>query len=412
MVSCGKVGASLLLLATEARCSARGRLKTEKETPINSLAATQTLPSPEDRAPAQALWDRIRLLLPPRQLAELRRAPAGELWALCEVLCLESQRQCAQDPAAAATLAELALKVADRVVGEASWRSKVRGLAWAHVANALRAKGDFPAAERAFLSADRHWKAGEEAQNGLLEEGLLFALRASLRRSQRRFEDEAALLEQASAAASSLKFRIQVLLSQAKLAKEMGKLDRAVEILLQASEIAIPDDDGRVVLSIQHGLADNLSKLDRFPEAEALLPAVIDLSRKCGGEVDLIRLRWIEGRVAAGLGHRDAGVATLRKVRGELAARHLTFDTALVSLELAILYSEQGQAEEVKSLARHMVPIFRARNVNPEILDALSLFRQAAERERVSTELARKILAYLRKARHNPGLRFEAEASA
>jgi tetratricopeptide (TPR) repeat protein len=343
---------------------------------------------------------------------ELRRAPAGELWALCEVLCLESQRQCAQDPAAAATLAELALKVADRVAGEASWRSKVRGLAWAHVANALRAKGDFPAAERAFLSADRHWKAGEETRNGLLEEGLLFALRASLRRSQRRFEDEAALLEQASAAASSLKFRIQVLLSQAKLAKEMGKLDRAVEILLQASEIAIPDDDGRVVLSIQHGLADNLSKLDRFPEAEALLPAVIDLSRKCGGEVDLIRLRWIEGRVAAGLGHRDAGVATLRKVRGELAARHLTFDTALVSLELAILYSEQGQAEEVKSLARHMVPIFRARNVNPEILDALSLFRQAAERERVSAELARKILAYLRKARHNPGLRFEAEASA
>jgi tetratricopeptide (TPR) repeat protein len=209
-----------------------------------------------------------------------------------------------------------------------------------------------------------------------------------------------------------VKFRIQVLLSQAKLAKEMGKLDRAVEILLQASEIAIPDDDGRVVLSIQHGLADNLSKLDRFPEAEALLPAVIDLSRKCGGEVDLIRLRWIEGRVAAGLGHRDAGVATLRKVRGELAARHLTFDTALVSLELAILYSEQGQAEEVKSLARHMVPIFRARNVNPEILNALSLFRQAAERERVSAELARKILAYLRKARHNPGLRFEAEASA
>lgn len=338
--------------------------------------------------------------------------PAGELWALCEVLCLESQRQCAHDPAAASTLADLAVKVADRVVGEAPWRAKVRGLAWAHVANALRAQGDFPAAERAFLSADRYWKAGEEMQNGLLEEGLLFALRASLRRSQGRFEDEAALLEQASAAASSVKFRIQVLLSRARLAKERGKLDQAVAILQQANEIAIPDDDGRVVLSIQHSLADNLSKLDRFPEAEALLPAVIDLSRKCGGEVDLIRLRWIEGRVAAGLGHRDAGVATLRKVRGELAARHLTFDTALVSLELAILYSEQGQAEEVKSLARHMVPIFRARNVNPEILDALSLFRQAAERERVSAELARKVLAYLRKARHNPGLRFEAEVGA
>lgn len=378
---------------------------------VNSLPASEYVPSHADRAPAQALWDRIRALPRARQLGELRRAPAGGLWALCEVLCLESQSQCAHDPAAGAALAELALKVAERVAGEAAWRTKVRGLALAHMANALRAQGDFPAAERAFLSADRCWKTGEAARNGLLEEGLLFALKASLRRSQRRFEEEAALLEQASAAATSVKFRVQVLLSRARLAKEMGDLEKAVAILLEASETAIPDDDGRVVLSIQHGLADNLSKLDRFPEAEALLPAVIDLSRKCGGQVDLVRLRWIEGRVAAGLGHREEGVATLRKVRGEFAARHMSYDTALVSLELAVLYSEQGRAEEVKTLARHMVPIFQARNVHQEILSALSLFRQAAERERVSAEFARKVLAYLRKARNNPDLRFEGEVN-
>ena len=376
---------------------------------MSSLPATGNIPSHEHRVPAQALWDRIRILLHARQLRELQRAPAHELWALCEVLCLESQRHCAHDPAAAATFAELALKVADRVVGEPAWRAKVRGLAWAHVANALRAQGDLPAAEKAFLSADRYWKAGEEMQNGLLEEGLLFVLRASLRRSQHRFKEEAALLEQASAVASSVKFRIQVLLSQARLAKEMGKLEHAVEILRQANEIAVPDGDERVVLCIQHSLADNLSKLDCFAEAEALLPAVIDLSRRCGGEVDLLRLQWIEGRVAAGLGRWEEGIATLRKVRGEFASRQMSYDTALVSLELAVLYSEQGRAEEVKILARHMVPMFRTRNVPPEILDALSLFRRAAERERVSVELGRKVLTYLRKARRTPGLRFEGE---
>lgn len=211
------------------------------------------------------------------------------------------------------------------------------------------------------------------------------------------------------APAQALWDQVQVLLGQARLAKERGKLEQAVEILRQANEIAIPDSDERVVLSIQHSLADSLSKLDRFAEAEALFPAVIDLSRRCGGEVDLIRLRWIEGRVAAGLGHWDEGVMTLRKVRGEFASRQMSYDTALVSLELAVLYSEQGRAEEVKILARHMVPMFRARNARPEILDALSLFRQAAEQERVSAELARKVLVYLRKARNNPGLRFEGE---
>jgi tetratricopeptide (TPR) repeat protein len=378
---------------------------------IHSLPATQIVPSPEDRAPAQALWDRIRVLPRARQLAELWRARASENWALCEVICLESQRHCADDPEEAATLAELALKVANRVVGEAGWRAKVRGLAWAHLANALRAQGDLPAAEQAFLSADRCWKTGEGARNGLLEEGLPFALKALLRRSQRRFEDEAALLEQASAATSSAKFRVQVLLSRARLAKEMGDLEQAVAILRQASEISLPDDDGRVVLSIQHSLADSLSRLERFPEAAALLPPVIDLSRRCGGQVDLIRLLWIEGRVAAGLGDREQGVATLRRVRGEFASRRMSYDTALVSLELAVLYSEQGRAEEVKTLARHMVPIFQARNVHQEILAALALFRQAAERERVSAEFARRMLAYLRRARHNPGLHFEGEVN-
>ncbi|HEX9944089.1 MAG TPA: hypothetical protein VGG03_18920, partial [Thermoanaerobaculia bacterium] len=183
------------------------------------------------------------------------------------MLCLESQLLCAHDPAGAVTLAELALKAAERVVGEAAWRAKLCGFAWAHVANARRTQGDLAAAERAFTSAERFWKVGEEARNGLLEEGLLFALKASLRRSQRRFEEEAALLEQAFAAASSVKFQVQVLLSQARLAKEMGDLERAVAILRQASETVIPDDDGRVVLCIQHSLADNLSKLDRFAEA-------------------------------------------------------------------------------------------------------------------------------------------------
>jgi predicted butyrate kinase (DUF1464 family) len=90
----------------------------------------------------------------------------------------------------------------------------------------------------------------------------------------------------------------------------------------------------------------------------------------------------------------------------------MSYDTALVSLELAVLYSEQGRAEEVKILARHLVPIFQARNVDPEVLAALTLFRQAAERERVSAEFARRVLAYLRKARRNPGLRFEGEVAA
>jgi hypothetical protein len=85
----------------------------------------------------------------------------------------------------------------------------------------------------------------------------------------------------------------------------------------------------------------------------------------------------------------------------------MAYDVALVSLEIAILHAGQGRTEQVKTLARHMTPIFRAHAIHREALAALTLFRQAAEREQVTAELAREVLAYLRKARYDPELRFE-----
>ena len=379
---------------------------------MNLVETAERAPCQEDRTAARALWTRIQTWPRSYQYKELRRAPTDHFWAICETLCLDSQRLCVVDPPQAVDVAEQALKLVDRVIGEEAWRAKLRGFAWAHVANARRAQGDLQAAERAFHSADKFWKAGKNVQNGLLEEGLLFAFKAMLRRSQRRFEETAELLDRASAAASSVKFRVQVLISRARLYKEMGDLEQAVEVLQEASRTEIPDDDGRVVLCVQHSLADGLSKLGRFPEAQALLPAVIDLSRRCGGEVDCLRLLWIEGRVAAGLGKMTEAVTALRRVRGEFAARPMSFDTALVSLELAALYAEQGQMQDLKTLARHLVPILRARNVDPEVLAALTLFRRSAEREEVTANFANDVLGYLRKARYDPGLRFEAHAGA
>jgi tetratricopeptide (TPR) repeat protein len=329
-------------------------------------------------------------------------------WALCELLCIESQRVCADDPKQAALLVELALELADFAPGEEAWRAKLRGYAWAHIGNARRARGeDLPASETAFATAEEWWQAGGEVNQGLLEEGLIFALKASLRRAQRRFEEAADLLGRASAAAIGRRFRIQVLISRAKLAEEVGELDCAVAILCEASQTPVADDDGRLTLCVQHNLADNLSKLARFAEADELLPAVRNLSRRYGGEVDAVRLLWTEGRVAAGLGKTEEGLEALTRARGGFASRGMGYDTALVSLEISLLYAGLGRTDLVKNLARHMTPIFRAQDVHREALAALSLFRQAAERERVTEEFAREVLSFLRKARHHPELHFQ-----
>jgi len=362
-----------------------------------------------ERRAAQALWTRIKLLPHKEQMEALRGAPPEAQWAVCDLLCSESQRLCGEEPMKAAALCELALVAADLAEGGEAVRAKLRGIAWAHLGNALRAQDDFDGAEMAFISADAFWKAGEGADGGLLsiEEGLIFALKASLRREQRRFEEAKDLLERAFLMASSSTFRIQIMVSKAKVLEEMGDLEEAVALLEQVKETTSPEEEARLLLAIWNNLSDALSKLDRFEEAAALLPQARAHLLKAGGDLNRVRLMWMEGRVTAGLGNVEEGIALLARVRGEFASRDMAYDVALVSLEIAVLYAGLGRTDQVKTLARHMTPIFQAHAIHREALAALTLFRKAAEQERVTVEFAREVLSYLRKARYNPELRFE-----
>ncbi len=363
-----------------------------------------------ERQAAQALWARIKPLPRKEQMEALRGAPSEAQWAVCDRLCNESQRQCGENPAKAASLCELALAAADFAEGGEGIRAKLRGLAWAHLGNALRARDDFDGAEGAFTSADEFWKVGEGVSDGLLEEGLIFALKASLRRDQRRFNEAKDLLERALMLAGSPTFRVQITVSKAKLLEEMDDFEDSVALLQEVIETVSPEEEARILLPIWLNLAHTLSKLERFEEAAALLPQARVHLFHAGGELNRVRLMWTEGRVTAGLGNIEEGTALLARVRGEFAARNMAYDVALVSLEIAILYTGQDRTDQVKTLARHMAPIFQANAIHREALAALTLFRQAAERERVTEELARDVLSYLRKARYNPELRFEGNA--
>ena len=98
----------------------------------------------------------------------------------------------------------------------------------------------------------------------------------------------------------------------------------------------------------------------------------------------------------------------LTQVKADFTARGLAYDAALASLELAALYLEDERTAEVRDLAREMAPIFQAQGVHREALAALRLFRQAAEREAVTLEMARRLVDYLERARHDPEMRFAA----
>lgn len=133
-------------------------------------------PHPEDREEAPELWEALS-----RYDASTRRILVEESarfrkWALCERLCAESRR--AASPDEAQELADLALRIAELVPGEESWRRRLQGYAWAHVANASQARGEMAEAEEALETARRLWESGAPGDPGLLEEEWGLGLKA------------------------------------------------------------------------------------------------------------------------------------------------------------------------------------------------------------------------------------------
>jgi len=109
-----------------------------------------------------------------------------------------------------------------------------------------------------------------------------------------------------------------------------------------------------------------------------------------------------------GLGQPGQAESLFLAVRDGFIAEGIPYDTALVSLELATLYAEQGRTADLKRLAGEMVPIFSSLHIHREALAALAFVRQAAETERASLEVVTGVAAYLRRAQFDASLRFEA----
>src|SRR5207253_4881675 len=218
-------------------------------------------PFPEDRAHATDLWRRLQSYPFPLQEALVRETREFQSWALCEHLCLESEKRASNNVAMALQLGKLAVQIAELVPGEERWRSRLRGYALAFLASALRVQGDLRGAEETFVRSDELWQAGEGCQVQLLEESRRLDLEASLRRSQRRLPEALELLDRALAADERGSYTGHLLIKRAKTLEEMGEVEAAIAVLQEAEPFTKSEKDPRLFLCLKHNLADYLSKV-------------------------------------------------------------------------------------------------------------------------------------------------------
>jgi tetratricopeptide (TPR) repeat protein len=366
-----------------------------------------SLPQAADRRLAEDLWARLERRTHSARLALVDEVPRYQTWALAERLCAESERAAACDPQQALELAELALRVAEWGTGEPAWRSLLAGYVWAFLGNARRVASNLPGAEEAFCQAWKLWESGAAADTGFLDGSRLLDLEASLLREERHMIAALERLEQALALNPTGVGRGRVLLKKGTVLEQMGSYEAAVESLQEAAPWIDREREPRWYFGLRFNLISCLCHTNRYHEADEALPELRKLTAQPEQAMDRVRVCWLAGRVASGLGRTAEAIEALTAVRAEFAERQIRYDEAMVSMELAGLYLQQGRTADVKQLVGEMEPVFRDQNVHEEARKALDLFRQAVELETMTMELVHHLVAYLYRAQHNPELRFE-----
>ncbi len=357
------------------------------------------------RQRAEVLWDRLKKRTPAERRSLVRHGTKFRDWALCERVAAESIKQAPNHPKESLELAELSLLIADLLPAGQAWSLRMQGYAWVHVSNSLRACNNLPGADDAIGRARKLWEAGAPGDPGLLNPAWLPGLEAALRRAQRRFPEALKRIEEALALDKG-ELRGEILLTKARIHETLGDSEASIAALLEAVPLIDPAREPRNAWVLRLNLLVDLCQLGRFEEAEAKLPEVQALAERLGEELDLTRVVWLTAKIDAGLGRLQKARVSFDQVRRVFLRRELTFDYALVTLELAVLLLEQGRTAEVKTLAKEMLQIFRTQKVERETLAALGIFCDTAQQESATVNLARRIVRFLRRAQHDPELRF------
>jgi len=278
----------------------------------------------------------------------------------------------------------------------------LRGRAWAYRGNFRRIRGDYREAWEALRTAERFIASGS---GDLLEKARLYGLQATLCRAQVRVDEARELIQKAISiyvATDERHLAGRTMVTQALLLYGEGRAKEAIQVLKESLRLIEPERDPHLIMVAHQNLMTYLAGLGRYEEAQAMLPRVRRRTGEIGSRFDLLRLRWLEGKIQLGLGHESRAEAAFLEVRRGFAELEVGYDVAAVSLELAALYLRQGRAAEIKQLAVEMVPIFESRDVHQEAIAALMLFKRAVEMETLTARIVQEVSGVLERSKSLP----------
>lgn len=284
------------------------------------------------------------------------------------------------DPQATLRFAKLARYAADRLNPRAFVRGSVadlRALAWAELGNAYRICDDLTRASRAMNRAV-YWSHRGSHSSLLLAR--LADLLASLLGSQRRFPEACQLLlmvYQSHEKAGRHHLAGRALFSAGNMAAWDGSQGTALFLMRRGLDLLDHERDPVLVSQVLRAMINGLAELGRFRSARRLLWRCRHLFVESGNELDLIRLRWLEGKIHSGLSDLPRAEQAFEETRAGFAKHEQVYPAAIAGLDLAALWARQGRHEEIHALAQEMIVTFRALRIAREATVTLLILQRA-----------------------------------
>jgi len=278
----------------------------------------------------------------------------------------------------------------------------LRARAWSQYGNALRLCGRPREAEEALATARmyRQQGTGDPALRAWVLERT-----TSLVIFQGRFAEAIEMCEEAGQIYQELgenHLFASTLTQKAIASLYSGEAEWAVRALNQAIPLMDHEEDPHLLLAACHNLIRCYIDLERPDQALAIYSETRVLYQQFDDPLILLRAAWQEGQLLRDLGHLRAAETSLLRARKGYQEKGLSYEVALVLLDLAAVYVKLGLVEEVKRTVLMAVPIFHALRVKVETLAALLQLQQVADQEQQALELIRALNAKVQPLRRQP----------
>ena len=340
-----------------------------------------------------------------------RQAQSLHGWPLCEALLRKSYELRFSNPKRMLDLADSAAGVAEHIrLEKYPWPGFVadlRAKAFAELGNAYRVNDRLSEANAAFQRAEEFL---EEGTGDPVLHARMLDLLASLRSAQRRLEETIALLDQVHGLyleADDPHLAGRALISMGGATRCLGYPREAVGMFEKGLRLLKPERDAQLIAIAQQGLLDALTDAGEYRLARRRLFQSNLREAFAAEPLNLLKLRWVEGKIHAGLGRPARAERAFCGVRLEFLRLGQVYDASLAGLDLSALLLRQGRVAEVRELAEEMHAIFEDLGIELEAARALQFVREACRLQVVTVSMIERVRTFLERLPWQPGLRFE-----